>query len=104
MIFPDPSAGNIPRHPSQLYEAFFEGIVLFIILWWFSRIPRPLRATSGLYLILYGIFRFLVEFVRMPDQHIGYIAFNWLTMGQLLTAPMIMLGIILLVMAYRVEK
>jgi len=104
MIFPDPAAGGIARHPSQLYEAFFEGLVLFIILWWFSTISRPVRATTGLFLIFYGIFRFLVEFVRMPDQHIGYIAFNWLTMGQLLTAPMIILGIILLVMAYRVEK
>ena len=104
MIFPYPAAWGIARHPSQLYEAFFEGLVLFIILWWFSKIPRPVRATTGLFLFFYGIFRFLVEFVRMPDQYIGYIAFNWLTMGQLLTAPMIILGIILLVMAYRVEK
>ncbi len=104
MIFPDPAAGGIARHPSQLYEAFFEGLVLFIILWWFSRIPRPIKATSGLFLIFYGVFRFLVEFVRVPDQHIGYIAFNWLTMGQLLTIPMIMLGIIFLITAYQDEK
>ncbi|MEC7875212.1 MAG: prolipoprotein diacylglyceryl transferase [Pseudomonadota bacterium] len=104
MIFPDPAAGGISRHPSQLYEAFFEGLVLFIILWWFSRIQRPVKATSGLFLIFYGIFRFLVEFVRMPDQHIGYIAFNWLTMGQLLTIPMIILGTIFLIMAYRVDN
>ena len=104
MIFPNPAAGGIARHPSQLYEAFFEGLVLFIILWWFSRIPRPIKATSGLFLIFYGVFRFLVEFVRVPDQHIGYIAFNWLTMGQLLTIPMIMLGIIFLITAYQDEK
>ena len=104
MIFPDPAAGGIPRHPSQLYEAFFEGLVLFIILWWFSRIPRPVKATSGLFLIFYGLFRFLVEFVRIPDQHIGYIAYNWLTMGQLLTIPMIIFGIIFLRMAYQDEK
>ena len=104
MIFPDPAAGGIARHPSQLYEAFFEGLVLFIILWWFSRTQRPVKATSGLFLIFYGIFRFLVEFLRVPDQHIGYIAFNWLTMGQLLTIPMTMLGIIFLIMAYRVDK
>jgi len=104
MIFPDPAAGGIPRHPSQLYEAFFEGLVLFIILWWFSRIPRPVRATSGLFLIFYGVFRFLVEFVRIPDQHIGYIAFNWLTMGQLLTIPMVIFGIIFFIMAYQDEK
>jgi len=104
MIFPNSAAGGVARHPSQLYEAFFEGLVLFIILWWFSRIPRPVKATSALFLIFYGVFRFLVEFVRMPDQHIGYIAFNWLTMGQLLTMPMILLGIIFLIMAYQAEN
>ena len=104
MIFPNPAAGGIARHPSQLYEAFFEGLVLFIILWWFSRVPRPVKATSGLFLFFYGIFRFLIEFVRMPDQHIGYVAFNWLTMGQLLTIPMIIFGIIFLIKAYRVDN
>ncbi len=103
MIFPDPVAGGITRHPSQLYEAFLEGLVLFIILWWFSKTPRPIKATSGLFLICYGMFRFLIEFVRIPDQHIGYIAFDWLTMGQLLSMPMIIFGIIFLIMAYRIN-
>ena len=101
MIFPDPSAGNIPRHPSQLYEAFFEGIVLFIILWWFTKTPRPVKAVSGLFLFCYGTIRFFVEFVRVPDQHIGYIVFDWLTMGQLLSIPMIIFGFLFLMMAYK---
>lgn len=101
MIFPDPAAGGIARHPSQLYEAFLEGLVLFIILWWFSKTLRPVKAISGLFLLGYGIFRFIIEFVRVPDQHIGYIAFDWFTMGQLLSLPMILFGLVLLVMAYR---
>ncbi len=101
MIFPADAAGGIPRHPSQLYEAFLEGLVLFIILWVFSDRPRPARAISGLFLFGYGIFRFVVEFVRLPDAHIGYIAFDWLTMGQILSLPMIVIGMVLIVMAYR---
>lgn len=101
MIFPDPAAGGIARHPSQLYEALFEGLVLFIIVFWFSKAPRPVKAVSGLFLIGYGVFRFMVEFVRMPDQHIGYLAFDWFTMGQLLTLPMIILGILLMTLAYK---
>lgn len=104
MIFPDPASGGIARHPSQLYEAFLEGLVLFIILWCFSIKPRPLKAISGLFLLGYGIFRFAVEFVRTPDAHIGYLAFDWLTMGQLLSLPMVIIGVVLLVMAYRVKK
>ena len=104
MVFPDPRAGTVPRHPSQLYEAFFEGIVLFIVLWWFSSRPRPLKAVSGLFLLMYGIFRGLVEFVREPDSQVGFLAGGWLTMGMLLSAPMIVLGILFLYLAYHGGK
>jgi phosphatidylglycerol:prolipoprotein diacylglycerol transferase len=90
-----------PVHASQLYEAALEGLVLFAILWFFSRQPRPLMAVSGLFLLGYGVFRFTVEFVRLPDAHIGYLAFDWLTMGQLLTFPMMLAGALLLTFAYR---
>ena len=81
------------RHPSQLYQAFLEGLVLFCALWWFSRRPRPRYAVGGLFALLYGLFRFLVEFVREPDAHLGYLAFGWLTMGQVLSLPLILLGL-----------
>ena len=87
-----PGAGPQPRHPSQLYEAFLEGLVLFAVLWWFSARPRPAMAVSALFVLLYGLFRFLVEFVRQPDGHLGFVALNWLTMGQLLSLPMILIG------------
>jgi phosphatidylglycerol:prolipoprotein diacylglycerol transferase len=102
MVFP--GAGPLPRHPSQLYEAFLEGLVLFLILWWFSRTPRPLRAVSGLFLAAYGGFRFLVEFVRTPDAHLGHLAFGWMTMGQILSLPMLLLGLLLLWLAYAPGK
>ena len=98
MVFPN--AGALPRHPSQLYEAFLEGLCLFIILWWFSTRPRPLMAVSALFLLFYGLFRFAVEFMREPDAHLGYLGFGWLTMGQVLSLPMILIGIILLVIGY----
>ena len=101
MIFPDPRAGGIARHPSQLYEALLEGLLLFIILWLYSSKPRPMMAVSGLFLLSYGVFRFSVEFVRVPDAHIGYLAFGWVTMGQVLSLPMIILGIVSMVWAYR---
>lgn len=104
MIFPDARAGAIPRHPSQLYEALLEGLLLFIILWIYSAKPRPTMAVSGLFLLGYGIFRSSVEFVREPDAHLGYLAFGWVTMGQLLSLPMIIFGIVLLVLAYRKDK
>lgn len=88
-------------HPSMLYEALFEGFVLFAILWLFSKQERPYMSVSGLFFLLYGVFRFAVEFVRLPDAHIGYLAFGWLTMGQLLTLPMIVGGAVLIVLAYR---
>lgn len=88
-----PVAGALPRHPTQLYEFLLEGILLFTILWFYSRKPRPLMATSALFLIWYGVFRFAVEFVRLPDAHLGYLAWGWLTMGQVLTVPMIIVGL-----------
>jgi phosphatidylglycerol---prolipoprotein diacylglyceryl transferase len=89
------------RHPSQLYQAGLEGLVLFVVLWWFTRSPRPRYAASGLFLVLYGVFRFAVEFVREPDAHLGFIAFGWLTMGQLLSLPLVVLGVFLLWWARR---
>lgn len=98
MIFP--AAGPEPRHPNPLYEAFLEGAVLFAILWWFSSRPRPVMAVSGLFAIGYGVFRFIIEFVRIPDAHIGYLAWGWLTMGQLLSLPLIVVGIILMLLKH----
>jgi phosphatidylglycerol:prolipoprotein diacylglycerol transferase len=98
MVFPH--VDNIARHPSQLYQVALEGVALFIILWLFSRRPRPTMAVSGLFLIGYGFFRFLVEFVRTPDAHLNFIAFGWMTMGQLLTLPMLIAGGILMGLAY----
>lgn len=92
---------GVARHPSQLYEAFLEGLVLFVVLFSFSLRPRPTMAVSGLFLLLYGLFRIVVEFVREPDEHIQYLAFGWLTQGQLLSMPMVVFGVVLLVLAYR---
>ena len=102
MVFPN--GGPMPRHPSQLYEAMLEGVVMFIVLWLFSAKPRPLGAVSGLFAILYGSFRCLVEFFRVPDEQIGYLAFGWLTEGQLLSIPLILVGIALMVCAYKHPK
>lgn len=99
-----PGLGDLPRHPSQLYEAALEGVVLFLLLWVYSSKPRPTMAVTGLFLMGYGAFRFLVEFVRLPDTHLGYLAFNWLTMGQILTLPMLLLGSFLMFKAYQSEK
>ncbi len=99
MVFPH--VDDQPRHPSQLYEFALEGVLLFILLWWFARKPRPTMAVSGLFLIGYSCFRFLVEFVRMPDAHIGYLAFGWLTMGHVLTLPMLFFGGLLMLLAYQ---
>lgn len=89
------------RHPSQLYQAFLEGLVMFAALWWYSRKPRPRYAVSGLFALLYGVFRFAVEFVRVPDADIGYIAFGWLTMGQMLSLPLIVFGLYMLWLSRR---
>jgi phosphatidylglycerol:prolipoprotein diacylglycerol transferase len=87
-------------HPSQLYEAALEGVVMFAVLWWFTSKPRWRLAPAGLFLALYGLFRFLVEFVRVPDADIGYIAFGWLTMGQILSLPVLFTGLAMLAFAY----
>ncbi|WP_148253102.1 prolipoprotein diacylglyceryl transferase [Aidingimonas lacisalsi] len=98
---PFPGMGPQPRHPSSLYEFLLEGVVLFIILWWVSATPRRRGMISGLFLTLYGVFRFAVEFVRMPDAHIGFLAGGWLTMGMLLSLPMLGFGIVLLAWSRR---
>jgi phosphatidylglycerol:prolipoprotein diacylglycerol transferase len=98
MIFPH--VDNLPRHPSELYEFALEGIVLFIVLWTFSKRPRPMGAVSGLFLVGYGVARFVCEFAREPDDFLGYLALG-LTMGQWLSLPMIVAGVIMMAWAYR---
>jgi phosphatidylglycerol:prolipoprotein diacylglycerol transferase len=87
-------------HPSQLYEAALEGLVMFAVLWWFTSKPRWRLAPAGLFLALYGLFRFLVEFVRVPDANLGYLALGWLTMGQVLSLPVLAAGLAMLGFAY----
>lgn len=98
MIFPN--GGDLPRYPSQLYEFTMEGVLLFLILFLFSWKPRPMGAVSGLFALFYGIFRCTAEFFREPDSQIGYL-FGGITEGQLLSIPLILVGIILLVFAYK---
>jgi phosphatidylglycerol:prolipoprotein diacylglycerol transferase len=89
------------RHASQLYQAGLEGLTLFLILWFYSARRPPRMAVSGMFALGYGVFRFAAEFVRLPDAHIGYLAWGWLTMGQVLSTPLIVLGLTLLWLAYR---
>lgn len=99
MIFPkDPDA--LIRHPSQLYEAVLEGLVLFVVLFWFSRRQRPAGSVGALFLMGYGVFRFGVEFFREPDAHIQFDLFGWMTRGQILTTPMMIVGLIFFIGAY----
>lgn len=90
MIFP--YSDGQPRHPSQLYELGLEGLALFIFIWWYAAKPRPVGAVSGMFLIGYAFCRIFIEFFREPDLQLGFIAFNWLTMGQLLSIPMLLVG------------
>ena len=90
MVFP--TGGPLPRHPSQLYEAALEGVLLFAVLWIYSAKPRPRMAVSGVFALGYGVCRCFVEFFRQPDEHIGYLAGGWLTMGMVLCVPLILLG------------
>jgi phosphatidylglycerol:prolipoprotein diacylglycerol transferase len=93
--------GGLPRHPSQLYEMALEGIVMFTVIWLASMKPRPRYLISGLFALLYGCFRFAVEFVRVPDAQLGYLAWGWVTMGQLQSLPLIAIGLVLLAMSRR---
>lgn len=99
IFYTDPD--RLVRHPSQLYEAALEGVALFCILWWFARKPRPAGAVAGLFLLGYGSFRFLVEFAREPDAHLGLLQLG-MSMGQWLCMPMILGGAGLLIFSYRV--
>ena len=102
MVFPH--VDRLARHPSQLYEFALEGVALFILVWWFSSKLRPRMAVSGVFASGYGSFRFFIEFFREPDQQIGFIAFEWLTMGQLLSVPMVAVGVLLLLLSYNKQK
>ena len=99
------TGGNVARHPSQLYEALFEGLLMFVILWALSRRlpPRPQFTFSGVFLALYGVFRILVEFVRVPDSQLGYL-WGPVTMGQVLSLPMVIGGIGLVIWATRTNR
>ena len=100
MWFPQVDREAIARHPSQLYQFALEGVLLFALLWWFARKPRPMAATSGVFLIGYGSFRFLAEFTRQPDDFLGLLALGF-SMGQWLSLPMVLAGIVMLLWAYR---
>lgn len=99
MVFPH--VDDVARHPSQLYQAALEGGLLFAVLWWFSSRPRPRYAVAGMFGLVYGAQRFFVEFFREPDNWIGFVALDWMTMGQVLSLPMILAGALLLYVAYR---
>ena len=100
MVFPrDPL--QLARHPSQLYQFALEGILLLLVLFWYSSRERPTWSVAGVFSLGYGCLRFIAEFFREPDQHIGFQALGWMTRGQLLCLPMIALGIYLIVSAYR---
>jgi len=95
-----PQVDNVPRHPSQLYELGLEGILLFIVLWAYASRPRPMGAVSGLFLLGYGTARFVAEFAREPDNFLGFLAAGF-TMGQWLSLPMIAIGAVMMIWAYR---
>ncbi len=97
------AAGDMPRHPSQLYEGILEGLVIFAVLFALSRRrpPYPRGTFIGLFFVMYGVFRILIEFVREPDPQLGYLAWGWLTMGQVLSVPLIIIGVALLIYAWK---
>lgn len=93
------AADELPRHPSMLYEAVLEGLLLFAVLYYFARKPRQTGFLSGLFLIGYALSRILIEFVRVPDAHLNYLLFDWVTMGHVLSLPMLIGGVYLLIRA-----
>jgi phosphatidylglycerol:prolipoprotein diacylglycerol transferase len=95
-----PNVDNLPRHPSPIYQMLVDGILLFIILWLYSRKPRPFMAVAGMFSLLYGCARFFTEYFRVPDYNVTWAGIT-LSAGQMLSVPMIVLGAILLVVAYR---
>lgn len=99
MVFP--RVDDVLRHPSQLYQMAGEGLALFLLLWWYSNKPRPRRAVAAMFMIGYGVFRTAAEFFRQPDAHLGIRALGFLTQGMILSIPMIVVGVLLLVIAYR---
>ena len=99
MVFPSDPSG-LARHPSQLYQFGMEGLLLFFILYWYTRMPRPRWSSAGLFLLGYGVFRSIAEFFREPDAHIGFDALGWLTRGQLLSLPMIVAGLAIIIWAF----
>ena len=92
---------HIARHPSSLYQALSEGLILFLIMFFYSKKPRPTMAVSALFIICYGIFRFITEFYRTPDDHLGFVMFDWMTKGQQLSLPMVIVGLAVLIYAYK---
>lgn len=101
MVFPTDSL-QLPRHPSQLYEFFLEGVVLFIIMYFVTRKPRSLGLASGVFLIGYGVFRSIVEFYREPDAHLG-LYFSFMSKGQILSIPMILAGMLIIYLGYLIQ-
>ena len=100
LIFPD----GLTRHPSSFYQALVEGPLLFLLLWMFAGRERPEMAVSGLFLLVYGCFRLITEVFREPDAHMGFVLADWVTAGQLLSVPMVLLGIVILALSYIQSK
>lgn len=98
-----PTGGPVPRHPSQLYEAFFEGLVLFIMLIWFTKKPRPAGSVAGLFLLGYGVFRFGIEYFREPDAHLG-LYLGVISQGQILSLPMVIAGMGLMIWSFKSNR
>ena len=98
-----PNVDNLPRHPSPLYQALVDGLLMFILLWIFSRKPRPRMAVGGMFALLYGSARFFTEYFRTPDYEVHFAGIT-ISAGQMLSVPLIILGIVMLILAYRKDR